>query len=259
MASNNNINITAGTLITSILLLSWILSGYAAEKKTDTATYYDNSADWEKLAEKILSKRIRNATIQPNTTINITNNQTRRNQTKPLEYIECTANKDCGINGTYVTNDYTCYEEDIFRQYIQYRCEKPATNQSRCVGTERQEFINKCGNDEKCVPGDSLCAYEGVVEYIESSWIAPGSTALSITQEDTANYKGYTFKAIYVISKQSKTKGLTVDVIRPDGSEEWIYLFYDKEVKFDELRIGLKDLEKSGREIVAHIWVNDKK
>jgi hypothetical protein len=259
MSSNNNLNILAGTLITSILLLSWILSGYAAEKKTDNTTIYDDRADYEKLIEKIISKRIRNATIQPNTTIISVTNQTKRNQTKPLEYIECKTNNDCGINGTYVTNAYTCYEEDIYRQYIQYRCEKPATNQSICVGTERNEFISKCNNDEKCVPGDSFCAYEGNIEYMEFSYTAPDSTTLSITQEDTANYKGYKFKAVYVISQHSKTRGLAVDVIRPDGSEEWIYLFYEKEIRFDDLRIGLKDLEKEGRNIYAHIWVNDKK
>jgi len=56
------------------------------------------------------------------------------------EEVACFSNSDCGINGTLVTKEFTCLEGNVYRQYIQYRCEKPGTREARCVGTEKTEF-----------------------------------------------------------------------------------------------------------------------
>lgn len=261
MAPNNNTLIS--TLITSILLLSWAIYAYTTEKPQTAEETYDDSQDIIEMTQRLLSKKIRNTGGEK-----ITQTDTRtearqktnktRNITTPIQYIECTKNSDCGINGTYITNNYKCYDQDIYRQYIQYRCEKPNTTDSRCVGTVRHEFIESCETDEKCVEGDSYCAYEGGLELRQMQYVLPNSTTIYVNNKEKTEYKDYKFQTVYVISENRKPVGLTIDVVRKDGSEEWVYIKFERSIVLDNMTIGIKTIEKSRGNIEANLWIKEK-
>lgn len=69
---------------------------------------------------------------------------------------ECYLNSDCGINGTEILKNYTCYYNNINRQYIVYRCVNPGTSSAKCVGTEKWERIKICGG-YTCIEGKQIC------------------------------------------------------------------------------------------------------
>lgn len=69
---------------------------------------------------------------------------------------ECYLNSDCGINGSKIVKNYTCYQNNINRQYIAYRCVNPGTPSAKCVGTEKWEIIKTCGG-YTCIEGKTIC------------------------------------------------------------------------------------------------------
>jgi hypothetical protein len=96
------------------------------------------------------------STLQSQTTTGLTTTSTLAPETK----VKCYVNNDCGINGTLVTRNYTCNEGDIYTQYVVYRCTRPGTTESDCIGTEDSEIVRKCYSNETCVEGKPRCKPE---------------------------------------------------------------------------------------------------
>jgi len=60
--------------------------------------------------------------------------------------------------------------------------------------------------------------------------------------------------AMYVVSDMNKPKRLAVDVIRPNGYDNWEYLGYNKGTVIGNITAGIKDMYRDGYEIGATIW-----
>jgi len=71
---------------------------------------------------------------------------------------ECYMNKDCGINGTRIVKNYTCYRGDLYRQSMEYICRHPGTADAKCIGKDIFEVIDTCGGIRfMCFEGETEC------------------------------------------------------------------------------------------------------
>ena len=243
-------SVLASFFIVSVILLAWAINAYVSAPPKGVTVY----------AEDYVDKIIVTTTTEPTTTTTTTTSSTEPTTTTTIlrpEEVECFSNSDCGLNGTIVTKDYTCYDGDIYRQYVQFRCEHPGTRGAGCIGTERKEFLAGCGVNEHCIEGDQYCAYALDVPLTEANWVPANSTIVYVSNKGFTSYDGYTFQVEYVVSELDKPRRLAVDVIRPGGYDNWEYLSYDKGTRIGNITAGIKELYKKGYDITASIWVTD--
>lgn len=170
---------------------------------------------------------------------------------------ECYLNSDCGENGTRITKNYTCHNGDICRQYIHYRCSKPGTPFAKCIGKEWIELIRKCELNEHCIDGEPFCEYLGDIDGSGASKRPSDSTLIGISNRYNNSYKGYLFSVVYVISQESKPTGIAINIQKPDGSKIREYCNYGKNIKVDNLVIGLIEIAKWRSGIWANIWIQE--
>jgi hypothetical protein len=245
--------ILASTSIVAIILLAWTINAYVSISPPGKNVYVEDMVDI--LAVPGVSTTTTSTTLVTTTT---TTSSTTTTTTLRWEEVECFSNADCGTNGTFVTKEFTCYEGNIYRQYVQFRCEKPGTREARCVGTEKKDFLNKCGVNEHCIDGDQYCAYALDVPLTKSDYVPENSTLVYVSNKGFSSSKGYTFMAMYVVSELDKPKRLAVDVIRPNGYDNWEYVGYNKGTDVGNISVGIKELYKNGYEIRATLWVLEK-
>jgi hypothetical protein len=235
-----NLNIAIAILLTSTILLAWSINKYSSEI-TDLM-----NAPIKVYKEHRVRQTTTSTTLVQLTTTSVFQVSSTTTTIRP-ESIQCMQHADCGINGTYTLREHTCYQGGIYRQYIAYRCENPNSTAARCVGSERRDFIRQCGRSEACVEGETLCAYEGPLDQTKSPWKLPGSNIIPVSSADETVYSGYSFKAVYVFSQNSRPEGLTIDVIKPNGEESWEYLRFEKGTVIGNITAGLSELSKEGR------------
>lgn len=244
--------ILTGIAVVSLILLAWAINGYVSVSPKAKAIYEEDYID--RIVRPVTT--VAKATTTRHTTSSTTTSTTTTTIIRPEE-VACFSNSDCGLNGTIVTKDYTCYDGDIYRQYVQFRCSHPGTREAECLGTQKTAFLKSCGVNEHCIEGDQYCAYVLDVSLTNADWVPENSTLVYVNNQGFAAYRGYKFQAVYVVSELDKPKKLAVDVIRPGGYDNWEYLGYNKGTKIGNITAGIKDLYKDGYEISATIWVLD--
>ncbi len=242
--------VLASFFIVSVILLAWTINAYVSAPPKAKTVYAEDYVDMIIVTTTTTSEPTTSTTTtstEPTTTTTIL---------RPEE-VECFSNSDCGLNGTLVTRDYTCYDGDIYRQYVEFRCVHPGTREAACVGTEEKEFLASCGVNEHCIEGDQYCAYALDVPLTEANWVPANSTLVYVSNNGFTAYGGYNFQVEYVVSELDKPRRLAVDVVRPNGYDDWEYLSYDKGTMIGNITAGIKELYKNRYDITATIWVTD--
>jgi len=229
--------------------LAWTINAYVSANPPARTIYEED------LISRIVFPRPMTTTTTTSVVTTTTTTTTTTSTTViRWEEVACFSNSDCGINGTLVTKEFTCLGGNVYRQYIQYRCEKPGTREARCVGTEKTEFFRKCDYNEHCIEGDQYCAYTLDVPLTKADYVPENATLVHISNKGFTSKDGYTFMAMYVVSDMNKPKRLAVDVIRPNGYDNWEYLGYNKGTVIGNITAGIKDMYRDGYEIGATIW-----
>ncbi len=244
--------VLAGIAVISLVLLAWAISACVPAGPKVKAVYEEDFIDKIVRTTTMVSST---TSTKPSTT-STTTSTTTTTVLRPEE-VACFFNSDCGLNGTLVTKEFTCYEGNIYRQYVQFRCEHPGTREANCIGTAKKEFLKSCGVNEHCVEGDQYCAYVLDVSLTEADWVPGNSTLVYVNNNGFTAYRGYTFQVAYVVSELDKPRKLAVDVIRPNGYDNWEYLGYNKGTVIGNITVGIKDLYKDGYNIRATLWVTE--
>jgi hypothetical protein len=244
--------ILAGIAVVSLILLAWAINGFVSVGPKAKIIYEEDYIDRIVTTSSVVSTTTTTRRVASSTTSSTTTTTSLR-----PEEVACFSNFDCGFNGTMVTKEYTCYEGNIHRQYVQFRCSHPGTREAVCLGTQKTEFLKSCGVNEHCIEGDQYCAYALDVSLTEADWVPENSTLVYVNNNGFTAYKGYVFQAEYVVSELDRPKRLAVDVIRPGGYDNWEYIGYNKGTRVGNITAGIKDLYKDGYDIRATIWVLD--
>jgi hypothetical protein len=248
-------NILASTAVVAIMLLAWTINGYVSTSPPTKAIYEEDIID-----EIVPVVTTTTTTTTSSTTTTITTTPTTTTTLLRWEEVECFSNAECGNNGSLVTKEFTCLEGNIYRQYVQFRCEHPGTREAECIGTEKTEFLNQCGFNEHCIEGDQYCAYALDVSLTKADYVPENATLVYVSNKGFTSSGGYTFKAMYVVSELNKPRRLAVEVIRPNGYDNWEYVSYNKGTPVGNITIGIKEMYKTEYEIRATLWVlNEKK
>lgn len=129
---------------------------------------------------------------------------------------------------------YACTKNRIYSQYISYRCDKPGTPYSECVGKMKQEIVKSCVEDERCVDGTPYCRSAG------GSWEygkkCDGDNCLVLNDTQNTTYKGYMFRLNYSLSSP---EGISLYVQKPGRRVIERYLILSHEELIDNLRVKL--------------------
>ncbi|MEA3255671.1 MAG: hypothetical protein U9Q22_07530 [Candidatus Altiarchaeota archaeon] len=258
MASRDiDFNILISILIVAAVVLSWLIGGSVIGDVIDKKP--DGGSD-DLMINKSSSTSTTSTTSSPiikqvvttSTSISTTTSTSTSTTVAP----ECFLNSDCGVNGVKITQDYSCYDGDIYRQYIHYRCSNPGTSSAKCVGREEIELIKKCRVNEHCIDGEPYCEYLGDVDGSVASTRPSGSTLLDISNKYNNSYSNYLLGIAYIISKESEPRGVAIDIWKSDENRTRIYC-HGKGVRVDDLVIGLVDISKWGPGIWVNIWIQE--
>jgi hypothetical protein len=245
-------NILAATAVVAVMLLAWTINAYVSTSPPARPVYEEDIID--EIVPVVTTTTTTTTTIPTTTT---TTTPTTTTTLLRWEEVECFSNAECGNNGTLVTKEFTCLEGNIYRQFVQFRCEHPGTREAECIGTERTEFLNKCGINEHCIEGDQYCAYALDVPLTKAEYVPENATLVYVNSKGFTSSGGYTFMAEYVVSELNKPRRLAVDVIRPNGFDNWEYLSYNKGTQIGNITAGIKDMYKDEYGIRATLWVID--
>lgn len=143
-------------------------------------------------------------------------------------------NTDCGVNGVDAVSYYSCTQNRIYQQHIAYRCDKPGTPYSECVGRMKLEIVKICGEGEKCVDGTPYCrSVRGSWEYGKK---CEGKNCLILNDTENDTYKNYIFGINYALSSP---EGISLYVKKPGGGVIERYLITSREELIDDLRVKL--------------------
>ncbi|MBN2251788.1 MAG: hypothetical protein JW724_06920 [Candidatus Altiarchaeota archaeon] len=253
-SKNTDLNILVSIMIVALFLLGWSITNTVSGKLSEEdspGTYSDNGPLREyKKQEKRIDAATTSTTVKAAASTSISTPVTTT--TFPAL---CFRNTDCGMNGTWTTREYTCYQGDIYRQYISYRCAQPGTPYAECVGKEKLELVKNCGANEGCIYDEPLCEYTGDLENRKALWVPKNCTTFSINSFDEKEWEGYGFTAYYVPSENSAPKGLMLYIIKPGGTEARQQINFDKGTHVDDLLIGLSEMKKTGFDIKARVWI----
>lgn len=178
---------------------------------------------------------------------------------------ECYVNSDCGVNGTKIIMNYICYQGDIHRVYLTYRCKNPGTSSAKCIGKEKTEVVRSCDDDERCIKGEPYCRSlqkEGEYELITRPNPTPGAdqyfgwgyTKLNVNTTSYTHYREYEFKLNHLIKSPL---GVFLHMKNPDGNETDFYCTKQQNTQIDDMLIGVSYI--SMQEPYAKIWVYAKK
>jgi hypothetical protein len=261
-SGNQDLKLAAGILIAAIIVLGALIIDPAfGSVRKKTALNETFTEDYEETTSSTSTTTTSTTTSSSSTTRFATTTSTTSTTTSTYDthYIECFYNTDCGENGTWVTKEYTCYEGDIYRQYVSYRCSSPGTQYAKCVGKENLDLVKKCGYNEGCIDGEPYCEYTGDVEPVKARWIPQNATSINLNAESEPAYAGYRFALLYVVSENSQPRGIMIHVQKPDGSESWEYLKVDKGTSVDNLTLGISEMSKTESWIGARIWLTGKR
>jgi len=249
-----NPNILASMAVVAVMLLAWTINAYVSSSPPSRAVYEEDIID-----EIVPVTTTSTTTSTTSTTTTTTTTPTTTTTILRWEEVDCFSNDECGNNGTLVTKEFTCLEGNIYRQFVQFRCEHPGTREAACIGTEKTEFVNQCGVNEHCVEGDQYCAYALDVPLTKADYVPVNATLVYVSSKGFTSNLGYIFMAEYVVSERDKPRRLAVDVIRPNGYDNWEYLSYNKGTIIGNITVGIKDMYKDEYGIRATLWVTDEK
>jgi hypothetical protein len=256
-------NILISILIVAVVILSWLMGGSVIgdviDKKPEGGgdnLMLNKSINSTSTISTTYSTIIKQA-VTTSTSISTTVTTSTSTSTSTTVAPECFLNSDCGVDGVKITRDYTCYDGDIHRQYIRYRCSNPGTSSAKCVGREVIELIRNCGVNEHCIDGEPYCEYLNDVDGSWASMRPSGSTLLGISNLYNNSYSNYLLNIAYVISKESEPGGLAIDIWKSDENRTRVYCNYGNGIWVDDLVIGLVDISKWGSGIWANIWIQE--
>jgi hypothetical protein len=245
-------NILASTAVVAVMLLAWTINAYVTASPPGKAVYEEDIID--RIIAPVSTTTATTTTVVTTTT---TTTPTTTTTTLRWEEVECFSNAECGNNGTLVTKEFTCLEGNIYRQYVQFRCEHPGTREAECIGTERTEFLNSCGINEHCIEGDQYCAYALDVPLTKADYVPANASLVYVSSKGFSSGGGYKYMVMYVVSELNKPRRLAVDIIRPNGYDNWEYVSYNKGTVIGNITVGIKEMYKNEYEIRATLWVLD--
>ena len=259
-STDTGLNLAVSIFIASIVLLGWIIIDLTAGSLGDRKAGLNETlaTDYPEETTTSTSTTTTSTTTSTHLTTSTSTTSTTTS-TYDTAYVECFQNTDCGDNGTWVSREYTCYQGDIYRQYISYRCSRPGTQYASCVGKENLDLLKKCGVNEGCIDGEPFCEYVGDVDTTKAHWTPKNATILDLDSGSERTYGGYSFALLYVVSENSQPKGVMVHVQKPDGNETWEYLKAEKGTQIDDLSAGIAEMSKTESWIWAKVWIEEKK
>jgi len=177
------------------------------------------------------------------------------------EVIACTLNTDCGVDGVTVTRNYTCKDNDMYKQYLTFTCRRHDTPKAQCIGKEHVELILSAGENEQCIEDMPFFEFLGD----EGTYKGPAAHSYASLHNINASkymkfkHDGYyKFRLGTIISRKSRIVGAYLDIIKPDGSKlEW---FITNElglpyIVVDDMRIGITSISITEDEKFATIWI----
>ena len=200
------------------------------------------------------------STSTSSTTIGATSSTTSSTTTTEEE-IACSVNTDCGDDGIRVTRNYTCKNNDMYKQYLTFTCRRPGTSDAQCIGKEHVELILSAGENEQCIEDKPFFEFLGDEGTYKGPAAHPYSTLHGINASKYMRFKhdgDYKFRLGTIISRKSRIIGAYLDIIKPDGSRlEW---FITNElglpyIVVDDMRIGITSIRITEDEKFATIWI----
>jgi len=170
-------------------------------------------------------------------------------------------NTDCGDDGIRVTRNYTCHNNDMYKQYITFTCRRPGTPESKCIGKENIEIILSAGKNEMCIEGKPFFEFTGDSGEYKGPSPHPYSKLIDINASSYKKMKHdgyYKFRLGKIISRNSRIIGAYLHIRKPDDTTlEW---FITNElglpyIVVDDMRIGISSIKLTKDEKFATIWV----
>ncbi len=171
--------------------------------------------------------------------------------------VECCSDWDCPDDKT--TKNYTCFSEEIRRQYIDYICRYAGSPSAECIGKMKSDFIKSCtGEKEVCLEDEPYCSFFSWGEYHIIQEIPEGATSFYVNNENFHPYLHFWLKVKYVISdlegeapdglclyvKESQTGEVRREYITDKFFGNWIN---------ESVRVGVKKVF-IGSGISVEVW-----